>query len=74
MSCGAWKFVDSMKLHGCIYVKCKGCGSDLCPHWDACPRCVKTALSEAVELLGRDAPEGGATEAFILKAKALFNR
>jgi len=44
MSCGAWKFVDSMKLHGCIYSKCKLCDSDLCPHWDFCPRCAKKLL------------------------------
>lgn len=47
MSCGAWKFLDSMKLHGCFYDKCAGCGSDLCKHWSYCPRCVNLQKIEA---------------------------
>lgn len=52
MSCGAWKFVDSTKLDGCIYKKCPGCESDLCKHWTYCPRCINLQVEDMKKIVG----------------------
>lgn len=45
--CGAHRFLDSFKLHGCIYMNCHVCGSEKCSHWPYCPRCAWDTIQAA---------------------------